>query len=137
MNFKKVSFFSAPLAYLRFWFRSLFNESGALTFTKIQNVITQRMGGVKMRVYDITLDASYVIVTGYVITPANVGLRTKILELKPANVLGFMASTTYSGVNAILRWWKGSASASTILIECATNEAGLSGLVCRVTALGY
>ncbi len=137
MQFKQVSFFSAPLAYLRFWFRSLFDESGALTFTKVQNVITQRMGGMKLRIYDITLDASYVNGTGYSITPANVGLRTKILSLDVGNAAGFMASVSYSGVNAVLKFWKGSATASTILVECATNEAGLNTLVCRARAWGY
>jgi hypothetical protein len=84
----------------------------------------------------ITLDASYVNGTGYTITPANVALTTKIEGLYPMGVPGFQPSVALSGNNAVMRMWKTGAAVSTAFAECATNEAGLNGLVLHALVIG-
>lgn len=107
----------------------------ALAFSKTY-INIRHADGYRFRIVDITLDGAYVNGTGYTITPGNVDLTTKIVGFLPGNALGFMMRGTTSGNNANLRCYKTGAAVSTILAECATNEAGLNGLVIQALVVG-
>lgn len=101
----------------------------ALAFTVLK-VISKHHGGRKLRLVKITFDAAYVNGTGYTVTPANVGLKTKIESMTGINLNGYQVAPALSGVNAILKAWKGNTEAS-------NNEAGLDTLVGLANVWGY
>lgn len=100
---------------------ALRSQRGALSFS-VTNVITKGLGGRKVRLVSVTFDALYVNGTGYTVTPGNCNLNTRIVSMTSMNLEGYQVSVEISGVNAVLKAWKGNT-------EAATNEAGLDTLV--------
>lgn len=94
----------------------------------------KNLAGLRMRLVNITFDALYVNGTGYVITPANCKLKNKILSISSPRLAAFSVSPTLSGVNAVLKVYKGAAGVD---VEAATNEATLDTLVGMFTVWGY
>lgn len=94
---------------------------------------TKGLGGLKFRIVTITLDAAYA-TPGYVITPAQCGLVSKILFMS-SGVFGiYSASPTIVGNNAVLQMIVGAAGVNA---EAADNLAGLDGVVGQVLVIGY
>ena len=104
----------------------------ALTFS-VKPVISHGLGGIKIRLVTITLDAAYA-TPGYVITPANCKLKSKILYMSSAVIGIYSASPSLSGANAVLQMIVGAAGVNA---EAADNLAGLDTKVGLFLVIGY
>ena len=95
--------------------------------------LPKRVGGLRARIVAITLDTDYA-TPGYTITPANVGLTSKIIYMSPAVIGIYSASPTISGVNAILQMIVGAAGVNA---EAADGLNGLDTQVGNFFILGW
>lgn len=101
----------------------------ALAFS-VTNWNIKHGGGRKAKLVAITFDGDYANGTGWTVTPANLGFTTAIESMLPLNLAGYQIQPAISGVNAVLKAWKGNT-------EAGNSEAGLNTLVGLTLALGY
>jgi hypothetical protein len=104
----------------------------ALAFS-VRNVKSHGMGGIKIRLVQVTFDTDYA-TPGYTVTPANVNLNNKILYFSSAVVGAYLISPTLSGVNAVLQAFVGAAGVNA---EAGQGENGLDTLVGMFLVFGY
>jgi hypothetical protein len=105
----------------------------ALTFTFVSNVPPTGNRGAKGKVYDVTLDASY-LTGGWPITAANFGLNAIGFVYVPGIKSGYGFS--WDMTNSKIMAYKDTASANAFT-QCSASEGALSGLVLRCMAGGY